>query len=258
MKADEPHPKLTAALEVEGVSHSYGKRKALDAVSLRVETASFTALLGLNGAGKTTLFALVTRLFVARSGHIHVLGFDLARAHSEALRRIGVVFQARTLDLDLSIAQNLAYHGALHGLLPREAKARAAALYDQLGLAHRVGDKVRTLSGGEMRRVEIARALLHRPRVLLLDEPTIGLDIEARADLLAHVRGLVAGEGVGVLWATHLIDEVTNDDDVVVLHKGRVLDKGKVAAVVARAVAGDVGEAFRKLTGIGEPRGTRA
>ncbi len=257
MKAPTSNLADFPALEVSGVSHSYGKRKALDHVSLRVAPSSFTALLGLNGAGKTTLFSLVTHLFSARCGKIHVLGFDLFRTPSQALRRMGVVFQARTLDLDLSVAQNLAYHAALHGLFPGDAKTRAAALLDQFGLAHRARDKVRTLSGGEMRRVEIARALLHRPQLLLLDEPTVGLDIEARADLLAHVRGLVASEGVGVLWATHLIDEIDPGDDVVVLHKGLVLDNGKVADVVFRAEVRDIGEAFRALTGLAEPRGAR-
>jgi ABC-2 type transport system ATP-binding protein len=256
MNALAPKVEPFAALEVSGVSHHYGKRQALDHVSLRVESSSFTALLGLNGAGKTTLFSLVTRLFSARSGHIHVLGFDLARAPSEALRRMGVVFQARTLDLDLSISQNLAYHAALHGLFARDARARAGDLLGQFGLAHRAGDKVRNLSGGEMRRVEIARALLHRPKLLLLDEPTVGLDVKARSDLIAHVRGLVAHEGVGVLWATHLIDEIEPGDDVVVLHKGRVLDQGAVADVVTRARARDIGEAFRKLTGCDQPEGT--
>lgn len=255
MKALAPDPAAFPALEVSGVSHSYGKRLALDSVSFRVAQSSFTALLGLNGAGKTTLFSLVTRLFATRSGHINVLGFDLSRAPSEALRRMGVVFQARTLDLDLSVTQNLAYHAALHGLFPRDARARSEALLSRFGLAHRTKDKVRNLSGGEMRRVEIARALLHRPRLLLLDEPTVGLDIAARADLLAHVRGLVAGEAVGVLWATHLIDEIDQSDDVAVLHEGRVLDKGKVADVVERAGARDVGAAFRRLTGIDKREG---
>ncbi len=255
MKALAPNAAPFPALEVAGVSHSYGKRVALESVSFCVAQSSFTALLGLNGAGKTTLFSLVTRLFAARSGHIDVLGFDLARAPSQALRRMGVVFQARTLDLDLSIAQNLAYHAALHGLFPRDARARSEALLARFGLAHRMKDKVRDLSGGEMRRVEIARALLHRPRLLLLDEPTVGLDIAARADLLAHVRGLVRGEAVGVLWATHLIDEIDQGDDVVVLHVGRVLDRGKVGDVVNRAGARTIGEAFRKLTGIAEPEG---
>lgn len=247
MQGSEP----PAALEVERLGHSYGKRRALDGVTFEVRPGSFTILLGLNGAGKSTLFSLVTRLFATRSGHIRIFGYDINRAPSQALRRLGVVFQARTLDLDLSVAQNLAYHAALHGIFPGEARARTGALLDRIGLAERARDKVRDLSGGEMRRVEIARAMLHRPRLLLLDEPTVGLDIEARAGLLAHVRGLVAQEKIGVLWATHLIDEVLPRDDVVVLHRGRVLDKGPVEDVVARAGQPDIAGAFRKLTGIG-------
>lgn len=249
-----PHrldPQSAAALEVAGVSHAYGKRKALDQVSFLVAPASFTVLLGLNGAGKSTLFSLITRLFAARSGQIRVFGFDVNRTPSEALRRLGVVFQARTLDLDLSLTQNLAYHAALHGIPSGIAKARAAALLSQIGLKERARDKVRDLSGGEMRRVEIARALLHGPRMLILDEPTVGLDIGARADILAHVRSLAAHDEAGVLWATHLIDEIEPGDDVVILHHGAVLDKGKVEDVIARAGTSDIGAAFRKLTGGG-------
>ncbi len=231
------------------MSHSYGKRKALDNVSFSVRPASFAVLLGLNGAGKSTLFSLITRLYATQSGAIRIFGWDIARAPGEALRRLGVVFQARTLDLDLSIAQNLAYHAALHGIGAREAKLRAQAVLEQIDMIDRAKDKVRNLSGGQMRRVEIARALLHRPRMLLLDEPTVGLDVKARADMLAHVRGLVAREGVGVLWATHLIDEAATSDDVVVLHQGRLLDKGNVGEVASRAGAPDIGAAFAKLTG---------
>jgi len=238
-----------AALDVVGVSHSYGARKALDNVSFSVKPASFTVLLGLNGAGKSTLFSLITRLFSASSGAIRIFGWDVGRAPGEALRRLGVVFQARTLDLDLSIAQNLAYHAALHGLGAREAKERAQAVLAQVELAERARDKARDLSGGQMRRVEIARALLHRPKMLLLDEPTIGLDIKARAGILAHVRGLVAREGIGVLWATHLIDEIETGDDVVILHCGQLLAKGNVGDVASRVGAPDIGAAFAKLTG---------
>nr|CAJ01645.1 abc transporter atp-binding protein, similar to blr6190 of Bradyrhizobium japonicum [Methylocapsa acidiphila] len=244
---------MTAALEIAGVSHRYGKRLALDDVSLSVRPASFCVLLGLNGAGKSTLFSLITRLYAAQSGKIKIFGWDVSRDSGEALRRLGVVFQARTLDLDLSIAQNFAYHAALHGVGAREGRARAEALLAQIGMADRAGDKVRSLSGGQMRRVEIARALLHRPSMLLLDEPTVGLDVKARADILHHVRGLVAQEGVGVLWATHLIDEVAGSDDVVVLHLGRLLDKGNVGEVVARAGADDIAAAFAKLTEAGAP-----
>ncbi len=248
--ANDPSDTLPAALDVAGVGYTYGKRKALDDVSFSVRRGSFSVLLGLNGAGKSTLVCLVTRLFAARRGAIGIFGFDVNRAPGEALRRLGVVFQARTLDLDLTIMQNLFYHAALHGISMREAKLRAGLVLAQVAMTERAHDKVRDLSGGQMRRVEIARALLHRPRMLLLDEPTVGLDIKARADILKHVRGLVAREGLGVLWATHLIDEIEPSDDVVILHEGRVLDKGNAGDVAVRAGVADIGAAFNKLTGV--------
>ncbi|WP_395664969.1 ABC transporter ATP-binding protein [Methylocella sp.] len=241
------------ALSVAGVSHSYGRRKALDDVSFDVPQGRFAVLLGLNGAGKSTLFSLITRLFAVTRGSISIFGFDVSRDPGEALRRLGVVFQARTLDLDLSVAQNLAYHAALHGVGAREAKARARDVLARVDMLDRIEDKARALSGGQMRRVEIARALLHRPRLLLLDEPTVGLDVKARADILAHVRGLVTREGLGVLWATHLIDEIEPGDQVVVLHRGKLLDCGTAEAVRLRAGAPDLTAAFRRLTGEGEP-----
>ena len=241
---------ITAALGIAGVSHSYGQRQALSDVSFHVRPASICVLLGLNGAGKTTLYSLITRLYAAQKGMIRIFGFDVNRNPGEALRRLGVVFQARTLDLDLTVQQNLAYHAALHGLSGREIKLRAGFVLDQVGMAGRASDKARTLSGGQMRRVEIARALLHHPPMLLLDEPTVGLDIKARADILKHVRGLVAGEGIGVLWATHLIDEIESSDDVVLLHEGKILEHGKASEVTARTGARDMGVAFHRLTGM--------
>src|SRR5882757_4304067 len=176
------------ALSIAGVSHSYGPRRALIDINFAVAPASFTALLGLNGAGKSTLFSLVTRLFGIQSGRIGIFGHDVGLAPGEALRLLGVVFQPRTLDLDLSVTQNLLYHAALHGIARREARLRSGEMLTRLGLADRAGSKVRDLSGGQMRRLEIARALLHRPRLLLLDEATVGLDVKARADILGHVR----------------------------------------------------------------------
>jgi len=237
------------ALVISGVSHSYGARRALIDVDFTVRPASFTALLGLNGAGKSTLFSLITRLFGIQSGQISIFGHDIGRAPGEALRLLGVVFQPRTLDLDLSVMQNLLYHASLHGIGRRDARLRSDEVLSRIGLADRADSKVRDLSGGQMRRLEIARALLHRPRLLLLDEATVGLDVKARADILAHVRQLVTEQGIGVLWATHLFDEIVGSDNLVILHQGRVLARGDVGTVIAKAGAHDVNSAFMRLTG---------
>ena len=243
----------TPALSIASVSHSYGARRALIEVDFTVAPASFTALLGLNGAGKSTLFSLVTRLFGIQAGRIAVFGHDIGRAPGEALRLLGVVFQPRTLDLDLSVMQNLLYHAALHGIGRRDARARGEEELARIGLADRAASKVRDLSGGQMRRLEIARALLHRPRLLLLDEATVGLDVKARADILGHVRQLVSEQGIGVLWATHLFDEIEAGDNLVILHQGQVLAQGEVARVVADSGAHDVNSAFMRLTGARSP-----
>ena len=242
-----------AALAIEGLSHWYGSRQALDDVTFALQPATFSVLLGLNGAGKSTLFSLVTRLYAVRRGRIRIFGHDVGPSPGEALRRLGVVFQPRTLDLDLSVMQNLRYHAALHGIGAREARARGEAMLARVGLSERADDKVRDLSGGQMRRVEIARALLHRPRLLVLDEPTVGLDIKARSEILGHVHSLVIEEGVCVLWATHLVDEVGDKDDVIVLHLGKILAHGPASELVAQSGAADIRGAFSALTSASAP-----
>jgi ABC-2 type transport system ATP-binding protein len=243
-----PGTREPPAVAIEGVTHRYGRRRALDDVTFATAPASFAVLLGLNGAGKSTLFSLITRLYAVQRGQIRVFGHDVSRDSSAALRMIGIVFQPRTLDLDLSVMQNLTYHAALHGIGNHEGRVRARDVLARIALSERANDKVRTLSGGQMRRVEIARALLHRPRLLVLDEPTVGLDIKSRADILGHVRRLVLDDGVSVLWATHLIDEVSDDDDVIVLHQGRVRAHGPVLQTVKAAHAENIRDAFTRLT----------
>ena len=238
------------ALVVEGVSHSFGANKVLNDVALTVPQGKMVVLLGLNGAGKSTLFALITRLYDNVSGSIRILGFDVRRAPSAALQRLGVVFQSRTLDTDLTLEQNLTYHAALHGFSGREGRGRAKRALAFVGLTDKANAKVRTLSGGQARRVEIARSLLHRPGLLLLDEATVGLDIGSRENVLKIVRELAANEGLGVLWATHLIDEVAPTDLVVLLHKGQVLFTGSVPGMLAKAGAGTLNDSFRILTGV--------
>jgi ABC-2 type transport system ATP-binding protein len=240
----------TAALDVSGVSHSYGRKQALADVSFSITPANFTVLLGLNGAGKTTLFSLISNLYDTRQGSINIFGHDIGKDSGEALRRLGIVFQARTLDLDLTVSQNLSYHASLHGIGSGEAKLRIGALLESVGMSGMQHDKARSLSGGQMRRVEIARALLHRPPLLLLDEATVGLDIQSRAGILATIRELVKTEGIGVFWATHLIDEVGDADHVVVLHEGKLAAKGSVADVVRAAGTSTIRAAFSKLSGL--------
>jgi ABC-2 type transport system ATP-binding protein len=237
----------TAALEVAAVSHSYGPKRALNDVSFSLAPATFTVLLGLNGAGKTTLFSLITHLYDTRQGTIRVFGHDIARASGEALRRLGIVFQARTLDLDLSVRQNWSYHASLHGMGSAEASLRIAALLETVDMSGRLHDKARSLSGGQMRRIEIARALLHRPPLLLLDEATVGLDVQSRAGILASIRRLVETDGISVFWATHLIDEVDEADHAVVLVEGNLVANDGVSGIVRSTGTKNIGEAFSKL-----------
>jgi ABC-2 type transport system ATP-binding protein len=244
-----PGEAIPTALEIRGLSHRFGKTLALDNVSLSVPRGGFVVLLGPNGAGKSTLFALATRLYDNTSGEIFILGHDVRRQPMAALSNLGVVFQSRSLDNDLTLEQNLRYHAALHGIGRGQALARARQALDKVGLADRAGDKVRALSGGQARRVEIARALLHQPSCLLLDEATAGLDVASRESVLAMVRGLVDAEGVGALWATHLVDEVNGEDVIVLLHKGRVLFSGRAPALIALTQADSLRQAFLRLVG---------
>jgi ABC-2 type transport system ATP-binding protein len=237
------------ALVVEGVSFAYGRgRRALDDVSFRVPAGSFTALLGPNGAGKTTLMSLVTRLFHSRRGSITVSGFDLRRASRAALAAMGVVFQRLTLDLDLSVQQNLRYAASLQGLPGRQGERRIAEELERLGVADRRRALVRTLSGGLRRRVELARALLHEPRLLILDEPTVGLDIDSRRAIVEHVHRLCRERDLAVLWTTHLIDEIWPGDQLVVLADGRVRAVGASEGIRAQTGCNDLAEAYRQLT----------
>lgn len=249
MSATSIPANTAAALVVKDVSHSFGDKKVLDTVSLTVDHGAFVVLLGLNGAGKSTLFSLVTRLYDNVSGEIRICGFDVRRKPTHALQKLGVVFQSRTLDIDLTLSQNLTYHAALHGFSGKDASERAMRALEIVGLADRAKEKIRALSGGQARRVEIARSLMHQPNLLLLDEATVGLDLGSREGVVKIVRDLVAKQGLGVLWATHLMDEVTQGDRVVILHKGRVLFDGGVPELLATSGKTTVSEAFRAITG---------
>ncbi|ROL84797.1 ABC transporter ATP-binding protein [Pseudomonas protegens] len=241
------------ALEVSQLSFAYGPRQVLDQVSLSLAPGRFAALLGPNGAGKSTLIALLTRLYDLQQGDIRVGGCSLRNAARAALRQLGVVFQQSTLDLDLSVEQNLHYHAALHGLSRRQGQARIDAELARQGLSERRRESVRALNGGHRRRVEIARALLHEPRLLLLDEASAGLDPASRLALNRHIRQLCQEQRLSVLWTTHLLDEVQADDQLLILYQGRLVASG-VAATISQQQGGDLGTAFARLTQNPQPR----
>src|SRR5258708_18238774 len=208
------------ALLLDTVVKTYGPIRAVDGVSLRAHGGEFIALLGPNGAGKSTLFQLLSGLFTADSGRIEVMGPDMSRDPVPALAGLGIVFQQPTLDLELSVTANLLFHAGLHGMPRATARRRIEQELAQVGLTERAHDKTAQLSGGNRRRVELARALLHEPRILLMDEATVGLDPASRTDLLKLLLAMRAERSVAVLWATHLCDEVPDADRVVVLHRG--------------------------------------
>lgn len=237
----------TAALSVRDLEFSYGRHRALNRVSVEVPVGKFVALIGANGAGKSTLFSLVTGLYAAHRGAISVTGHELASNTLQALAAMGVVFQRTTLDMDLSINQNLRYSAALHGIDGRDARQRIDRGLQLHGLSGLGARKIASLSGGQRRRVELARALLHQPSLLLLDEPTVGLDIQSRADFVAHVKGLCIEQNTGVLWATHLLDEVAADDLVYILDQGEIIATGGLAGLLRDHAADNATELFNTL-----------
>ncbi len=239
----------TPALLLDNVAKSYGAIRAVDGVSLRAFAGEFIALLGPNGAGKTTLFQLLSGLFVPDSGRIEIMGHDMLRDPVPALAKLGIVFQQPTLDLELSVTGNLLFHAGLHGLARAVAKSRIESELARHGLIKRAHDKAAQLSGGNRRRVELARALLHEPRLLLMDEATVGLDPGSRSDLRKLILSLRAERAVAVLWATHLCDEVEDADRVVVLHHGKVLADTTPAKLVEKASAATIEQAFLTMTG---------
>ncbi|NWO07701.1 MAG: ATP-binding cassette domain-containing protein [Alteromonadaceae bacterium] len=236
-------------LQADALSFRYGDKPVLREVSFELTQGHFHALLGPNGAGKSTLFGLLTRLLALQHGDIRFAGQSLRKKPGDAMRQIGVVFQQNALDLDLTVRQNLQYHAALHGLSRREARLRGDRELARFGLQDRANDAVRQLNGGHRRRVEIARALLHQPSLLLLDEPTVGLDVASRDALNRHVRQLCQDDGLTALWATHLIEEVQPEDQVLILHEGRLLADGPGGALCWAHDQSTLADTFHALTG---------
>ena len=233
-------------IAVQAVSHQYGGHHALDNISLCLKPG-LTMLLGPNGAGKSTLFALITGLQKLTQGSITFDGATLSQSRTSIMAKMGVVFQQSTLDIDLSVKQNLSYFASLHGISTTNALSHIQGLLDELDLTSKLNTKVRNLNGGHRRRVELARCLIHKPSLLLLDEPTVGLDIESRHLILRVVQALAHSQNVSVLWATHLFEEVKHNNNLIVLSKGRVLAHNQCEALLAKYHQQDIEHLWQHL-----------
>jgi len=239
MSGTPPGTGAPPAVEVEDLRHLYGSRQALAGVSFRVSLGEIFAFLGPNGGGKTTLFKILSTLMPATGGTVRVLGRDLAHEARAVRMRLGVVFQRASLDPKLTVAENLRHHGHLYGLHGGALRHQAQGMLGRLGLADRAADLVETLSGGLQRRTELAKGLLHRPDLLLLDEPSTGLDPGARRDFMAYLHQLRAEDGVTVLLTTHFIEEAERCDRVGILQRGRLVATGTPDELKGR-IGGDV------------------
>lgn len=235
-------------IQVRDVSYRYTGNPVLKHLNFELDSGEFAALLGPNGAGKSTLFALLSRLYSLQQGEIILQGNPLSRSPASVMRRLGVVFQHSALDLDLTIRQNLSYHAALQGFSNKEANLQIQYELERMQMLERIDEKVRLLNGGHRRRVEIARALLHQPNVLLLDEPTTGLDPESRLSLNNYVRELCSDRKLTALWATHLIEEIKPEDRVLLLHQGQLLSTGTGQDLCDLSQKDTLTESFKQLT----------
>lgn len=237
---------MTHGVEISEVSHNFGQKRVLDQITLSIKKGTFCALLGPNGAGKSTLFSALTRLLIPAQGTIKIHGNDIHKSPRPALSNIGVVFQQQTMDLDLTVFQNLRYFGKLQGMSGRDLNQRIDQVLTLLNMAERSHEVVRTLNGGHRRRAEIARSLIHDPKVLLLDEATVGLDPETRKSITDDMHKIAQTKGKTILWATHLCDEVGDDDQLVILHNGKILRNGQAHEI---ANGGNLLNVFLSLTG---------
>lgn len=237
------------SLEVKNLSYQYGQKRVLNDISFAIPKGTFFVLLGLNGAGKSTIFSLITRLIHVQKGEVIIDGYPISN-YSKALEKIGIVFQEPTLDLDLSVRQNLYYYGALKGLGFKKTLESISDEIEAIGLKEQLDTKVSQLNGGHRRRVEILRALINQPNLLLLDEATVGLDVESRFFILSYLRDLVKNRAITILWITHLYDEVELDDEVAVIYEGDIVEKGRTEAIISRHGFDNLTETFKYLSGM--------
>jgi ABC-2 type transport system ATP-binding protein len=236
-------------LHLADVRKAYGKLVALKDISLDIAPSEVVGLLGPNGAGKSTLFQVAAGLFAQDEGTVELFGLNYRKNSAEILSRLGVVFQSRSLDLDMSVNASLKFHGKLFGLSGKLLDSRIAEVVELLEIGDLVKKPARTLSGGNQRRVEIARALLNNPKLLLMDEPSAGLDATTRRMLVEHMQKVRKLNGTSILWATHLVEEVDHADRIVLIRSGEVIRQGTPAELMAAAGTTDLTDAYVVLTG---------
>jgi ABC-2 type transport system ATP-binding protein len=238
-RLDAAQPASEPALEARGINFSYGERRALDDVSFTIARGEIFGFLGPNGGGKTTLFKLLSTLVPCQAGEVRMLGRDLSREKFDIQRRMGVVFQHPSVDDKLTVGENLEHHGHLYGLRGNRLRQRSAEMLARVGLSERAGDRVETLSGGLRRRTELAKALLHQPELLLLDEPSTGLDPGARREFNDYLDHLRRNDGVTIVLTTHYMEEAERCDRIAILNEGRLVTVAPPGELKER-IGGDV------------------
>ncbi len=235
---------------MHGLNKAYNGKKVLDNIHLSFYPDAKIGILGPNGAGKSTLFQICSGLFSPDGGTVRLFGMDYKDQASEILKRLGVVFQSRSLDLDMSVRANLKFHGNLFGLSGKLLNERIDAAAAFFAVTELIDKPVRTLSGGNQRRIEIVRATLNMPSLLLMDEPSVGLDPTTRKLLGQHIRGLRETHQTSILWATHLVEEVEQADRIALIVAGRIIRIGTPAEIIAAAGTETLGDAYIALTGV--------
>ncbi|MDG1122274.1 MAG: ATP-binding cassette domain-containing protein [Glaciecola sp.] len=239
------------SITITDVTYSFKAKPVLSAINLTLNPG-FNVLLGPNGAGKSTLLSLLTGQRTLQQGNITFADYDITQETRAIMGQLGVVFQQTTLDLDLTVLQNLTYFGALHGLSAALVLERITPVLTQLALIERLHDRVRSLNEGHRRRVEIARCMIHLPQYLLLDEATVGLDVDSRKLIIEHIRAIVASQKLTVLWTTHLMDEVLEQDPLFILNQGKLIEQGLCQSLLLKHQQSSVFDLYRALT---QPQG---
>jgi len=218
------NPSIKSALFIKNLNYSYGSKSILKDIDLEIPSGEFVIVLGVNGAGKTTLFSLISTLLLMQKGEVRICGHSILSERTAALKNIGLVFQHTTLDMDLTVGQNLTYFAGLQGLAAQDVIARINDVVNLVDSRDMLREKVRRLSGGQRRRIEIARALIGQPRLLIMDEATSNLDVKTKKVLSDRIRKLSKTANTTILWSTHRVEEINDKDRVVILHQGEIYD----------------------------------